>query len=450
MGGVNDFHLLARALVSQSNGRLEVWAIERRNNLLEDTRGMESAQARHDPQIALDYYFHRRHRPGAGLLARERTPWMRHWGLATALFDLRAAVRRARHVVGDTGSVLLGGHSLGGMLAQCYAAWDFDGRPGYRDLDGLVLIDGAVGGPAWTETMGLAQYREGHDAIAAGEVFWDQPARGASPHIAVLAQVTAMAVLLPQWRRQPSLVLPYVTQFFHLPSDVALTNAATLGYLIDAETSPIASYRTHVGALDPTPIGEVGGRPLLGWRSHRDCGEPTDLETVARALLQIDGANGMEWYASRRLNAEVDLSSNLDSHDPTTRDLAQAAGLRLCHNAAMPLPVFAVTVGAEREQGGFPSSLPETLPRTTGATLARGEIRGNSSEYSSPSFSDSMRAGARCAWYRRAIASDDFTLVELPHYEHLDPLFAEHDDGGNRCLEALAEWLKKRWTGSKS
>ena len=40
--------------------------------------------------------------------------------------------------------MVLGGHSLGASLTVAYAAWDFNGKPGYRDLDGLVLIDGGL------------------------------------------------------------------------------------------------------------------------------------------------------------------------------------------------------------------------------------------------------------------------------------------------------------------
>src|SRR5437763_1069224 len=77
-------------------------------------------------------------------LAQEDAAFLRHWGLAVALADLREVVRRARAVVGP-GKFFLGGHSLGGMLAQCYAAWAFPEGPGHGEIDGLVLIDGAVG-----------------------------------------------------------------------------------------------------------------------------------------------------------------------------------------------------------------------------------------------------------------------------------------------------------------
>jgi pimeloyl-ACP methyl ester carboxylesterase len=321
---------------------------------------------------------------------------MRHWGLAVALEDLRAAVARARAAVGAAGRVLLGGHSMGGMLAQCYAAWDFDGAPGHREVDGLVLLDGAVAGPEWTATTGLAQYREGEAALAAGEAVWNDPRRGAAPRIGVLAQVAALAALLPGWRERPSLVAPLVAGIFALPEGVLLTNEAAFGFLVDAETSPISTYRAHVGALDPEPIAVAAGQPLLGWRSHAECGEPTDLAAVASALTQIDGTNGMEWYGARRLNAEIDLSSNLDSSDPITRELAEAAGLRLLHNAAVALPAFGAVAGNEPNR-------------------------------------------ARYDWYKSRIPGA-VTLGIFPEYDHLDPLFAG-PEGGNACLLALAEWI---------
>jgi pimeloyl-ACP methyl ester carboxylesterase len=407
-GGVNDMDLAATYLVGESEGSLEVWALERRNHLLEDLRGMAMAEAAEDPRVALGYYFDARP-PAFTPVRQEDVSWMRHWGLAVVLADVRAAVRRARRAVGAAGRVLLGGHSLGGMIAQCYAAWDFRGAPGHGDLDGLVLLDGAVGGPSWTVTTGLTQEQEGRAAIAAGELFWDRPARGASPRVGIVAQVAAMAATMPSWRHQPSLVLPLIADLVPLPDGPLLTNEAAFGYLVDAETGPIPSYRAHVGRLDPTPIADVGKRPLLGWRPHArlpgetvPCREPAELEQIARALRQLDGTNGMEWYASRRLNADVDLSSNLNSRDEATRARAATEGLRLWHNAGMPLPVFGAVTRSDQQ----------SLSRYT--------------------------------WYRGAIASDDFTLLELPEYDHLDPLFARGPDGGNRCLAALAAWVSER------
>ena len=63
MGGANSFDYIGRQLVSMAEadagvGSLEVWAMERRTNCLEDLTGMNAAEAAGDPGIAVDYYYH--------------------------------------------------------------------------------------------------------------------------------------------------------------------------------------------------------------------------------------------------------------------------------------------------------------------------------------------------------------------------------------------------------
>ena len=58
----------------------------------------------------------------------------------TEIQDLRVVVKAAAR---KGRNVAMGGHSLGGSIATAYATWDFNGRPGGKDLSGLVLIDGA-------------------------------------------------------------------------------------------------------------------------------------------------------------------------------------------------------------------------------------------------------------------------------------------------------------------
>ena len=74
--------------------------------------------------------------------------------METALEDARAVVKKAAK--GGT-SVLLGGHSLGASLTAAYAAWDFGGDPGYKDVDGLVMIDGGLLGSFDAYTLEEAQ-----------------------------------------------------------------------------------------------------------------------------------------------------------------------------------------------------------------------------------------------------------------------------------------------------
>jgi pimeloyl-ACP methyl ester carboxylesterase len=390
-GGINDLDYLAAEVTAACGGRLQVWTTERRNHLLEDLRGVERAEAAGDPRRVLSYYLEG---GPAGFVppAQETAAFMRHWGLATALADLRAVALRARAAVGPAGKVLLGGHSLGGMLAQCYAAWEFPDGPGHQEIDGLVLIDGAVGNPDWARTTGMAQYQDDMEAIRRGEYYWEDPGKGAAPRFGILAQAAAMAASLPEWREQPSMVAPLVPELLRLPPDVTVTNEAALGLVIDAGTGPIDSFLAHVGRLD------AHGPQPLRWLGFRETGELTDLQRVAAALRTHDGANGSEWYASRLLNAEVDLSSNLDSRDPDTGCLARQHGLRLWHHGEEAIPVFAVVTGS------------------------RGQKR------------------ERYEWYAATVATEQVTLLDAPEMEHLDSLFAEND-GRNRCLPALVEWL---------
>lgn len=58
-------------------------------------------------------------------------PWARSWGLATKMEDIRRVVARAR---AGGHRVVLGGLSFGGYETVAYAGWDFDGRPGWKDL----------------------------------------------------------------------------------------------------------------------------------------------------------------------------------------------------------------------------------------------------------------------------------------------------------------------------
>ena len=65
--------------------------------------------------------------------------YAKQWGMHTEIEDLARVVKAAR-----TGgrNVVMGGHSLGGSITSAYATWDFNGKPGAKDLSGLVFIDG--------------------------------------------------------------------------------------------------------------------------------------------------------------------------------------------------------------------------------------------------------------------------------------------------------------------
>src|SRR5438067_1226178 len=116
--GAGLFRATARDLVSNS-ADLQVWLPERREqNLI--VAGNSSSK--HGCSIA--------------------TANPSSWGLKATLGDLRRVIAEASNR--GRRRIVLGGHSWGATEALTYAAWDFDGRAGYRDLAGLLLIDGGV------------------------------------------------------------------------------------------------------------------------------------------------------------------------------------------------------------------------------------------------------------------------------------------------------------------
>ena len=161
LGAANDFRLFARDLVAAVPG-VQVWAVDRREQNLADLTGMAGPDR-------VEYYLGGHYRSQEPRRERLR----RRLGVEYAVQDLRQVVLAAS--AGGTRRVVLGGHSYGATTALTYAAWDFDGRPGYRDLVGVCLLDGGVHG----EWAGEGQYpqnspeqvRERLAAIASGGVF---------------------------------------------------------------------------------------------------------------------------------------------------------------------------------------------------------------------------------------------------------------------------------------
>ena len=58
----------------------------------------------------------------------------KQWGMNIEIHDLRKVVRRGQASKGR--HVVVGGHSLGGSITTAYATWDFNGKPGVKDLVG--------------------------------------------------------------------------------------------------------------------------------------------------------------------------------------------------------------------------------------------------------------------------------------------------------------------------
>lgn len=368
-GGAGSITPVARD-IARHVPRTQVWVVDRRQQAFEDSSVFEKRA----PDAALDYYLGFKYRRVLGEDAR----FVAEWGLRVQLADLRRVVRRAAR---GGREVVLGGHSAGASMAVAYAAWDFGGRPGWRDLAGLVLIDGGLLGSF--DEAGLARARRELADIRSGDVFLDLLGIGIPEIAGIFAQVGALFA----YERPDA---PSTLQEFPLLPDVfkpsvRVTNEAAFGYAFDESTSPRELALIHVRAGRLADAGDP--RP---WRD----GELTPIRRFARAFAG-NRPNATEWYYPRRLLLDIDAASDLRMNAA-----ARFLGLRLRHGRDIDLPLYAY-----------------------GTDLADGRVaRG-------------ARRLARLSRISRAVVVDD------QRASHLDPVVAA--PGRNRFLKTVVPFLRR-------
>jgi hypothetical protein len=310
IGGAGSMTPVARDIVRRVP-RTQVWIVDRRQQAFEDT----AVFRRRDPDAALDHYLGFEYRRVLGEDAR----FVAEWGLRVQLADLRRVVRRAARGGRD---VVLGGHSAGASMAVAYAAWDFGGRAGWRDLAGLMLIDGGLLG-SFSEAS-VARARGELAEIRAGDVFFDLLGFGIPEISGIFAQVGALFAYERPDAGSTVQGVPLLPDVFKPAFPV--TNEAQFGYAFDASTSPpgLGLIQVRAGRL------AAGGDPRP-WRS----GELTPIRRFARAF-SADRPNATEWYYPRRLLLDIDAASDLRMNAA-----ARFLGLRLRHGREIDLPLYA-------------------------------------------------------------------------------------------------------------
>jgi len=309
-GGAGGVLPVAREIAKRVP-HLQVWIVDRREQALEDTSVFKTG----DPQQAQDYYLGFKYRHVDGSDAK----FVANWGLNLQLSDLRSVIRRA----GVEGRrVLLGGHSAGASTAVAYAAWDFGGRPGYRDLDGLVLIDGGLLGSF--KSADLKRARSELADIRGGNVFFDVLGLGLPEINGIFTEVGALwAYKRPD---EPSVLQDYPALPDSVKPPVRVTNEALFGYAFDETSSPDLLSIIHLRAGRLADSGDP-----RGWVD----GELTPIQRHARAWA-AEGPNATEWYYPRRLLLDIDAASPL-RRTPAARYLR----LRVMHGNEIGLPLYA-------------------------------------------------------------------------------------------------------------
>jgi hypothetical protein len=287
------FAPLAKTVVSRSQG-WQVWAVERRENLLEDHSVFNRAKrGRATSKEVFDYYLgwltddsiepHFRSIPDSSV------GFARDWGMRVQMEDLHRVVKRADR---RGRRVVVGGHSLGGTMTTAYATWDFKGRPGGRDLSGLVYIDGGSG-PTGLSPAEARQRLQELEAESPWLAFGGIP----SPLTGLFNTAGSLSVLLHPDAR--SLGQQFTLLPDNLKPPVVATNEAQYGYALDTETSPpgLVAAQAHLGKLAD------GGDPR-GW--VRD-GELTPIRRYAKVFSgwPLPGLDGTAWYHPLRLTIDA-------------------------------------------------------------------------------------------------------------------------------------------------
>ena len=268
------FAPLAKTVVSQAKG-WQVWAVERRENQLEDHSVLDRAKhGMATNQQLFDYYLGWLSNPDITthfqFIADSDVAFAREWGMRVEIEDLRRVVQAAKR---RGGRVVVGGHSLGGSITTAYATWDFDGEPGARGLSGLVFIDGGSSPtPVSPEqaTESLQKVQSGSPWLSFGGI--PAPFAGlfnAAGSTGALIDPDAPSIG-QAWPLLPAILKP----------STRVTNLAQYGYALDTETSPPAliAAQAHLGHL------AASGDPR-GWDQ---AGEITPIQRYAQMFSVHD------------------------------------------------------------------------------------------------------------------------------------------------------------------
>lgn len=392
-GGAGNFSLVGPELAKRVPG-LQVWAMDRREQALEDTSMMKKAAAgKATAQQLLDFYLPGTKQQYKPLQTRDFA-FMKNWGMQMQLEDARVVIRQAAR---GGRKVILGGHSLGASMAAAYATWDFNGKAGYRDIKAIVAIDGGL-----SSTVS-ANYDTTEKAQSALDNL--DPAKD-GPWLNLLrlpgfAWITGPFAEIGAFAAHQSPTGPSVLQTYPLisavpglqPPGIATDNAASLGYAFDYKTSPpnLRLIQVRSGEL------AASGDPR-GWVDNGI----TPVQNVARGFMSDrNGTNGADWYYPSRLNVDTGGAGGIDPNSPGSKVL----GLRLTHLAEVNVPYYA-----------FQTSL---------GGASNGVIN------SATSFAE-----------RSKVPKSGLVLVDrASSTSHLDPLLASPDR--NDFLKTVVPFLKK-------
>ncbi len=437
LGGGSSFELLARHIVRRgidSGEPIEVWAIDRRANGLEDLKGLNTAEAAGNPEIAQGYYF------GGDTIDGESFPgvvmagdigYMSEWGLATHIDDLVNVIALIPEA-SRRDHLFLMGHSMGAWFAEAYAAWRFDdGSRGVEELAGIVLVDGLLHEEPLTED----EYHEGTSGgflsfAGIGEIrsgsrrYFELPFFGSEvlPRMEVLlmrALVDPEAVIEDEGRDR---TLRLLLQLGSEPVP-KMTNAAAVGFGLDDGSCSLflvaiscgkptggSTEDYHNVIADETMIRPNDAEATYAWidATDADSDEFTPIANIAHSF--IDGpTNFAEWYYPERLRLDLALAGGANLPED---GFAADSGLRVFDGLLNDAPILAIAAGLMEAEDY------EVVRTRVAATVGSGRVNAGATR--------DTNAG--------------FEIVDAAGFTHIDPLSAS-DRTGNPVPDAVVDFV---------
>jgi pimeloyl-ACP methyl ester carboxylesterase len=329
---------LAKWLVANVKG-WQVWAVERRENLLEDQSELDLAkQGRVTAAQMFDYYLgwltdhsithHFQFVPDSSV------EFAKQWGMNVAVQDLHRVIAAARKL---GGKVVLGGHSLGGSVVTAYATWDFGGTAGADQLAGLIYIDGS----SFTPVSVATAKRELSKLDAAKASPWLDFGGLPTPFAGLFVDGGAAGALMAPNQASLGQAFPLLPP--DLKPTVPVTNAGQFGYALNFKTSPMAllAAQAHLGqGLSSTPTNG-----LYGWNSTGAL-TPIDRFATMFAGWGIQNVDGDEWYFPQRLTDDTGAIDNgIKTGSQAVLDVHTTMGRKLPKN--LMIYAFGARLGGE-------------------------------------------------------------------------------------------------------
>ncbi len=392
-GGGAYFVPLAKDLVERLPG-WQIWAVERRENLLEDQSYLRKAKS---GKATVEQVFHyylgylseSPGKPHIGVLPESAVPFAREWGMNVAVEDLHTVIESAK---GLGGKVVLAGHSLGGSVVTAYATWDFAGKVGAEGLAGLVYDDGGSGPTSVSKEVAeerLAKLSNGPPWLAFGGI--------SAPYLGLFSSLGAMSTLQAPESASLAENFPLLPGYLKPHNEkgelIPVTNEAEFGFGVNVGTSPpsLVAAQVHAGKGLEETAKEDG---LIGWDGS---GAISPIRRYAAMLAgaEVKHADGSEWYFPERLT--IDTGAVADGNNNPAQEVL---GEHAVHGHELPTSLRILAISSEldklfgsstltaaeilAEQSGIPSGNLTLIDRENeyahndpAAAEPNGEIEGN-------------------------------------------------------------------------